>query len=163
MSDQEAWHELCDLYLQEQDYAKAAFCMEELILHNPHSHLIYQRYAEIKYSQVRAVYILLCRTPVEIFFGTSTIQIFREVSRTWNRQRCTLHRQSNWIHRIHAPFLDCYWWVTWNYFQEVRLTEDIWAENCHCSIAIQLCYFAAKIDSVNERFCVCVAACCVWD
>lgn len=52
MSDQEAWHELCDLYLQEQDYSKAAFCIEELILHNPHSHLIYQRYAEIKYSQV---------------------------------------------------------------------------------------------------------------
>lgn len=51
MSDQEAWHELCDLYLQEQDYSKAAFCMEELILHNPHSHLIYQRYGEIKYSQ----------------------------------------------------------------------------------------------------------------
>ncbi|XP_012266610.1 ER membrane protein complex subunit 2-A-like [Athalia rosae] len=51
MSDQEAWHELCDLYLQEQEYAKAAFCMEELILHNPHSHLIYQRYAEIKYTQ----------------------------------------------------------------------------------------------------------------
>jgi len=52
MSDQEAWHELCDLYLQEQEYSKAAYCMEELILHNPHSHLIYQRYAEIKYSQV---------------------------------------------------------------------------------------------------------------
>lgn len=52
MSDQEAWHELCDLYLQEQEYSKAAYCMEELLLHNPHSHLIYQRYAEIKYSQV---------------------------------------------------------------------------------------------------------------
>ncbi|KAF7991828.1 hypothetical protein HCN44_010629 [Aphidius gifuensis] len=51
MSDQEAWHELCDLYLQEQEYAKASFCMEELILHNPHSHLIFQRYAEIKYTQ----------------------------------------------------------------------------------------------------------------
>lgn len=51
MSDQEAWHELCDLYLQEQEYTKAAFCMEELILHNPHSHLIFQRYAEIKYTQ----------------------------------------------------------------------------------------------------------------
>lgn len=51
MSDQEAWHELCDLYLQEQEYLKAAFCMEELILHNPHNHLIHQRYAEIKYTQ----------------------------------------------------------------------------------------------------------------
>lgn len=55
MSDQEAWHELCDLYLQEHEYSKAAFCMEELILHNPHSHLIYQRYAEIKYSQVNYI------------------------------------------------------------------------------------------------------------
>jgi hypothetical protein len=35
--------ELCELYILEQDYAKAAFCCEELILQNPHSHLYYQR------------------------------------------------------------------------------------------------------------------------
>lgn len=51
MSDQEAWQELCELYLLEQDYAKAAFCMEELVLHNPHNHLVHQRYADIKYTQ----------------------------------------------------------------------------------------------------------------
>ncbi|XP_042204713.1 ER membrane protein complex subunit 2-like [Homarus americanus] len=51
MSDGEAWQELCDLYLKEGDYAKAAFCMEELILTNPHNHLFYTRYAEIKYTQ----------------------------------------------------------------------------------------------------------------
>lgn len=51
MIDLEAWQELCDLYLMEQDYARAAFCMEELILHNPHSHLLHQRFAEIKYTQ----------------------------------------------------------------------------------------------------------------
>ncbi|KDR16557.1 ER membrane protein complex subunit 2-like [Zootermopsis nevadensis] len=51
MSDLEAWQELCDLYLFEQDFARAAFCMEELILHNPHSHLIHQRYADIRYTQ----------------------------------------------------------------------------------------------------------------
>ncbi|XP_050704943.1 ER membrane protein complex subunit 2-like, partial [Eriocheir sinensis] len=51
MSDSEAWQELCDLYLKEGDYAKAAFCMEELILSNPHNHLFYTRYAEIKYTQ----------------------------------------------------------------------------------------------------------------
>ncbi|KAK3923910.1 ER membrane protein complex subunit 2 [Frankliniella fusca] len=51
MSDKEAWQELCELYLLEQDYAKAAFCMEELILHNPHNHLVHQRYADIKYTQ----------------------------------------------------------------------------------------------------------------
>lgn len=52
MSDQEAWHELCNLYLTECDYGKAAFCMEELLLHNPHSHLIHQRLAEIRYTMV---------------------------------------------------------------------------------------------------------------
>ncbi|KAK2158243.1 hypothetical protein LSH36_174g04008 [Paralvinella palmiformis] len=51
MSDYEAWMELCDLYLQEQDYTKAAFCLEELIMSNPHSHLYHEKYAEIKYTQ----------------------------------------------------------------------------------------------------------------
>jgi ER membrane protein complex subunit 2 len=57
MSDQEGWHELCNLYLAESDYSRAAFCMEELLLHNPHSHLIFQRLADIRYTMVRA-----CRT-----------------------------------------------------------------------------------------------------
>ncbi|GFR26047.1 ER membrane protein complex subunit 2 [Trichonephila clavata] len=50
MSDHEAWMELSDLYLMEQDYNKAAFCYEELILFNPHNHLYHQRYAEIQYT-----------------------------------------------------------------------------------------------------------------
>jgi len=50
MSDHEAWMELADLYLSEQDYSKAAFCLEELILYNPHNHLYHQRYAEIQYT-----------------------------------------------------------------------------------------------------------------
>uniref|UniRef100_T1IPG5 ER membrane protein complex subunit 2 n=1 Tax=Strigamia maritima TaxID=126957 RepID=T1IPG5_STRMM len=51
MSDQEAWMELSELYIREQEYGKAAFCMEELILFNPHNHLYHQRYAEIRYTQ----------------------------------------------------------------------------------------------------------------
>nr|CAG4638705.1 EOG090X0CGE [Cyclestheria hislopi] len=51
MADQEAWLELCDLYISQQDWNKAAFCVEELLLHNPHNHLYAQRYAEIKYTQ----------------------------------------------------------------------------------------------------------------
>lgn len=47
MSDYEAWGELCNLYLAECDYKKAAFCMEELILSNPHNHLYHQIYAEV--------------------------------------------------------------------------------------------------------------------
>lgn len=50
MSDEEAWHMLCSMYLSEGEYAKAVFCMEEVLLHNPHSHLIHQRIAEIRYT-----------------------------------------------------------------------------------------------------------------
>lgn len=50
MSDQEAWTELADLYISQQDHKKAKFCMEELILMNPHNHLFHQRYAEILYT-----------------------------------------------------------------------------------------------------------------
>lgn len=51
MVDAEAWQELSELYLNEHDYNKAAFCIEELILHNPHNHLLHQRLADIKYTQ----------------------------------------------------------------------------------------------------------------
>ncbi len=43
MSDTDGWMELCDLYILEQDYAKAAFCCEELLLHNPHNHIYFQK------------------------------------------------------------------------------------------------------------------------
>ena len=51
MTDYEAWTELCDLYLSQADYSSAAFCMEELLMSNPHNHLFHQKYAEIRYSQ----------------------------------------------------------------------------------------------------------------
>lgn len=50
MSDVEAWQELCNLYLQVQDYSRAAFCVEELLLHQPHNHLHHQRLADIRYT-----------------------------------------------------------------------------------------------------------------
>ena len=50
MSDQEGWMELVDLYITQQDLKKAKFCMEEVILGNPHNHLYHQRYAEILYT-----------------------------------------------------------------------------------------------------------------
>ena len=49
-TDQEGWSELCDLYLSEHEYSKAAFCAEELLLINPHNHLNHERYASICYS-----------------------------------------------------------------------------------------------------------------
>ncbi|KAJ8321986.1 hypothetical protein KUTeg_000457 [Tegillarca granosa] len=47
MTDFEAWMELCDLYLSQQDYTKAGFCVEELIMSNPHNHLYQQKFAEV--------------------------------------------------------------------------------------------------------------------
>lgn len=49
MADVEAWGELSDLYLAQGDYKHAAFCMEELILANPHNHLLHERLAEVRY------------------------------------------------------------------------------------------------------------------
>ena len=50
MSDTEAWMELSELYISQLEYKKAKYCMEELILSNPHNHLYHQRYAEILYT-----------------------------------------------------------------------------------------------------------------
>jgi len=50
MSDQEAWSELCDLYLGEGEYGRAVYCAEELILHNPHNFFVYQRAGDIRYT-----------------------------------------------------------------------------------------------------------------
>jgi len=51
MTDYESWQELADLYLSQFEYSSAAFCVEELIMSNPHNHLFHQKYAEIRYSQ----------------------------------------------------------------------------------------------------------------
>ena len=50
MGDQEAWMELSELYIKQQEFSKAAFCMEEVMLSHPHNHLYHQRYAEIQYT-----------------------------------------------------------------------------------------------------------------
>ena len=48
MADRDAWLELADLYVSCQDYDKAAFCLEEVLMVNPHHHLCHLRYAEIR-------------------------------------------------------------------------------------------------------------------
>uniref|UniRef100_A0A7S4B6H6 ER membrane protein complex subunit 2 n=1 Tax=Chrysotila carterae TaxID=13221 RepID=A0A7S4B6H6_CHRCT len=49
-SDAEAWLQLADLYLLQQQYKKAAFCMEELILLNPMNYMYHVRYGEILFT-----------------------------------------------------------------------------------------------------------------
>ncbi|MFH4984197.1 hypothetical protein AB6A40_010906 [Gnathostoma spinigerum] len=51
LNDNEAWLELSQLYLSEGDYARAAHCIEELLLSNPHNSLYLRRLAEIRYTQ----------------------------------------------------------------------------------------------------------------
>lgn len=62
MTDFEAWMELCDMYLTQLDYNKACFCMEELIMSNPHNHLYYQKFAEIKYTMADPDSMTLARS-----------------------------------------------------------------------------------------------------
>lgn len=72
MSDFEAWLELCDLYLLEMDYAKAAFCMEELLLAHPYNHLFYQKYAEVMHSHsilVLKSYLTLSHLSDQVYPG----------------------------------------------------------------------------------------------
>ena len=73
MVDQEAWMELSDLYISQQDWNKASFCVEELMLHSPFNHLYLQRYAEIKYTQVRIFwcYILKSKSSCKLFHYAS--------------------------------------------------------------------------------------------
>lgn len=87
MSDQEAWHELCNMYLAEGEFGKAAFCMEEVLLHNPHSHLIHQRLAEIRYTMVSYISPL---TSNEVHL--MNLFSFRVASRIWNRLALTIRR-----------------------------------------------------------------------
>ena len=49
-ADQEAWLELCDVYLSELEYSKAAFCLEELILMHPYNHVYHQKFADVRIS-----------------------------------------------------------------------------------------------------------------
>ena len=48
--DDEAWLELCDIYLSRQNFSKAQYCFEELIATNPLNFQHNIRYAEILYS-----------------------------------------------------------------------------------------------------------------
>lgn len=50
MQDVEAWTELASLYLAENMYPQAAFCVEELLLLRPQNHLYHIRYADLMYT-----------------------------------------------------------------------------------------------------------------
>ena len=52
--DEEAWLELCDMYLSRQNFVKAQYCFEELLAANPINYQHNLRYAEILYSQAIA-------------------------------------------------------------------------------------------------------------
>jgi len=52
--DEEAWVELCDMYLARQNFLKAQYCYEELLAANPVNYQHNVKYAEILYSQAVA-------------------------------------------------------------------------------------------------------------
>ena len=50
MDDQDAWNELGDTYLLCNNYNKAFFCFEELLLHNPYNYKILNKLGDIQAS-----------------------------------------------------------------------------------------------------------------
>ena len=68
-ADHEAWLELCDVYLYEMEYTKAAFCLEELILMHPHNHVYNQRYADV----FLLIKYLTNSHLIKLFFSRSSI------------------------------------------------------------------------------------------
>ena len=51
--DAESWWELAEIYLGENEYEKAAFCFEELIIINPHNPLVHQVSCVLNEVQVK--------------------------------------------------------------------------------------------------------------
>jgi ER membrane protein complex subunit 2 len=48
--DLEVWEELTDIYLSVQNFARAAYCYEEILLNTPENFWIVLKYGEIVYS-----------------------------------------------------------------------------------------------------------------
>lgn len=59
--DLEAWEELTDIYLDMQQFARAAFTYEEVLLMSPYDPKVLLRFAEILYSTGSAENIVLAR------------------------------------------------------------------------------------------------------
>ena len=47
MDDVEAWNELAEVYLSTNNYKDAIYCLEELLLHNPHNYKTYIKLGDI--------------------------------------------------------------------------------------------------------------------
>lgn len=52
--DEEAWSELCDIYLSRQNFTRAQYCFEEILSVNPMNYQFNFRYAEILFSSAMA-------------------------------------------------------------------------------------------------------------
>jgi tetratricopeptide (TPR) repeat protein len=47
MDDIDAWYELSDIYIQNNNLNKAVYCLEEIIIHNPNNYRIYTKIGDI--------------------------------------------------------------------------------------------------------------------
>lgn len=50
MADKEAWAQLADIYISKQQYSQAAFCLEELLVLEPHNPFRHYQYASVLYT-----------------------------------------------------------------------------------------------------------------
>lgn len=50
MDDADAWYELSEVYLATCNHSKAIYCLEEVLLHQPHNYMVYMRIGDIQAS-----------------------------------------------------------------------------------------------------------------
>ena len=82
-NDSEGWAELAELYLSQDMYSQASFCLEELILLQPNSHHVHARYAEVLWVLGKEASALkywsrsveLCGDFLRGWFGIKTVHL----------------------------------------------------------------------------------------
>jgi tetratricopeptide (TPR) repeat protein len=101
MDDIEAWYELCDVYLFTNNYNKAIFCLEEILLHQPHNYKVYIKLGDVLstmnnseaaimaikyYSQS----VLIKPTPRALWGLVYTINIVKRVNKDLDEKQTNL-------------------------------------------------------------------------
>lgn len=81
-NDTESWAELSDLYISQDMFSQASFCLEELILLQPFSHYVQAQYAEVLWILGKEACALkywcrsveLCGDFLRGWFGVKTVR-----------------------------------------------------------------------------------------
>ncbi|XP_052250759.1 ER membrane protein complex subunit 2-like isoform X1 [Dreissena polymorpha] len=182
MTDFDAWMELCDLYLQHQEYSKAAFCLEELIMSNPHSHLYHQKYAEIKYTQggmenleiARAYFAQACklnpnnmRAQFGLLLTSSNLATGYNKSQRSVNAKCAMWAAEQIIDKYQVCGSQCAMWAAEQIIDKYQVCESqcaMWAAE-QIIDKYQVCESQCAMwaaEQIIDKYQVCESQCAMW-